>query len=70
MPIQKRWCPSDCKFLPVATLKFQQEDALKTVLPYGLLKIDALRTLTTESTAVIMPFKTQEILDKVVFITV
>jgi type IV secretory pathway VirB4 component len=51
-------------FCQFATLKFQQEDALKTVLPYGLLKIDALRTLTTESTAVIMPFKTQEILDK------
>lgn len=51
-------------FCQFATLKFQQEDALKTVLPYGLLKIDALRTLTTESTAVIMPFKAQEILDK------
>lgn len=50
-----------CQF---ATLKFQQEDGLKTVLPYGLRKIDALRTLTTESTAVFMPFKTQEIMDK------
>ena len=37
---------------------------MKTVLPYGLRKIDGLRTLTTESTAVFMPFKTQEIMDK------
>ena len=49
-----------CQF---STLKFQQEDGLKTVLPYGLRKIEALRTLTTESTAVFMPFKTQEVMD-------
>ncbi len=36
-------------------------DGLNTVLPYGLRKIDALRTLTTESTAVLMPFSAQEI---------
>ncbi len=50
-----------CQF---STLKWQQEDGLKTVLPYGIRKIDALRTLTTESTAVFMPFKTQEIMDR------
>ena len=50
-----------CQF---ATLKYQQEDGLNTVLPYGLRRIDAMRTLTTESTAVLMPFKSQEIQDK------
>lgn len=49
-----------CQF---STLKFQQEDGLNTVLPYGLRRIEALRTLTTESTAVFMPFKTQEVMD-------
>lgn len=46
-----------------STLKFQQEDGLNTVLPYGIRRINALRTLTTESTAVFMPFKTQEVMD-------
>ena len=32
------------------------------MLPYGLRKIQALRTLTTESTAVLIPFRAQEIL--------
>ena len=50
-----------CQF---ATLKYQQEDGLNTVLPYGLRRIDAMRTLTTESTAVLMPFKSQEIQDR------
>ena len=49
-----------CQF---ATMKYQQEDALNTVLPYGLRRIDAMRTLTTENTAVLLPFKTQEIMD-------
>lgn len=44
-------------------LKYQQEDGLNTVLPYGLMRIKAIRTLTTESTAVLMPYKTQEIID-------
>lgn len=42
-------------------LRFQQLDGLKTVMPFGQRKIDALRTLTTESLAVFMPFKVQEI---------
>ena len=46
----------------MATLKWQQVDGLNTVLPYGIRKINALRTLTTESTAVLIPFHTQEIL--------
>jgi len=48
----------NCEF---ATLNYQQEDGLNTVLPYGLRRIDAVRTLTTESTAVLMPFQSQEI---------
>ncbi|MDY4168506.1 MAG: DUF87 domain-containing protein, partial [[Ruminococcus] gnavus] len=44
------------------TLKWQQVDGLNTVLPYGIRKINALRTLTTESTAVLIPFHTQEIM--------
>jgi len=46
----------------MAVLKWQQVDGLNTVLPYGLRKINALRTLTTESTAVLIPFHTQEIM--------
>lgn len=49
-----------CNF---ATLKYQQEDGMNTVLPYGLINIRAIRTMTTESTAVLMPYKTQEIID-------
>lgn len=50
-----------CQF---ATLKYQQLEGLNTVLPYGVRKIDALRTLTTESAAVFMPFRVQEVFDK------
>ena len=48
----------------LATLKYQQLDGLNTVLPIGVRKINAFRTLTTESLAVFMPFKVQEIMDK------
>ena len=48
----------------MATLKYQQTDVLNTVLPIGTRKINAFRTLTTESLAVLMPFKVQEIMDK------
>lgn len=46
----------------MSTLRWQQKDGLDTVLPYGLRKIQAMRTLTTESTAVLIPFRAQEIL--------
>lgn len=46
----------------LSVLKWQQADGLDTVLPYGLRKIQALRTLTTESTAVLIPFHAQEIM--------
>ena len=45
----------------LSTLSWQQADGLSTVLPLGLRRIDALRTLTTEALAVLMPFKAQEI---------
>ncbi|SMC62270.1 VirB4-like conjugal transfer ATPase, CD1110 family [Papillibacter cinnamivorans] len=48
----------------MAVLKYQQLDGLNTVLPIGTRKINAFRTLTTESLAVFMPFKVQEIMDK------
>ena len=48
----------------LAPLHYQQADGLITALPLGLRRIDALRTLTTEALAVLMPFKAQEIRDK------
>ena len=48
----------------MAVLKFQQLDGLNTALPIGVRKINAFRTLTTESLAVFIPFKVQEIQDK------
>ncbi len=50
-----------CSF---GVLRYQQEDGMRTVLPFGMLDIKAVRTLTTESTAVLAPYKTQEIIDK------
>jgi len=47
----------------LSTLKYQQMDGLNTALPLGIRKIDALRTLTTESLTVLMPFRVQEIMD-------
>ena len=52
------------KMCQMAVLKYQQTDGLNTVLPIGTRKINAFRTLTTESLAVFMPFKVQEIQDK------
>lgn len=50
------------KFLcQIGTLHYQQEDALNSVIPYGLNLIKASRTLTTESTAIFMPFTNQEL---------
>ena len=48
----------------LSTLNWQQADGLLTALPLGLRRIDALRTLTTEALAVLMPFKAQEIRDQ------
>jgi type IV secretory pathway VirB4 component len=51
-----------CEFTP---LTYQQLDGLYTVLPFGLHKLPfKWRTLTTESTAVLMPFNTMDIQDE------
>ncbi len=48
----------------LSTLNWQQVDGLVTALPLGLRRIDALRTLTTEALAVLMPLKAQEVRDQ------
>ena len=50
-----------CQF---SVLKYQQLDGLQTAVPFGTRKIDAFRTLTTESLAVFIPFRVQEISDE------
>ena len=45
----------------LSTLKFQQEKGLQSVLPLGNCTLKIRRTLTTESTAVFMPFSGKEI---------
>ena len=47
-----------CQF---GILKFQQMDGLNTAMPFGVRKIDTFRTLTTESLAVFIPFRVQDI---------
>ncbi len=48
----------------LAVLRYQQLDGLNTALPIGAQKIKTVRTLTTESLAVFMPFKVQEIMER------
>ena len=48
----------------MAVLKYQQLDGLNTALPFGVRRINAFRTLLTESLAVFMPFRVQEIRQK------
>lgn len=45
----------------IAILKFQQLDGLNTAMPFGVRKIESFRTLTTESLAVFIPFRVQDI---------
>jgi hypothetical protein len=45
-----------------AALKYQQEDALNTALPYGIRPIETTRSLTSESAAAFMPFNAQEMI--------
>lgn len=47
-----------CQLVP---LRFQQAEGLNTALPAGTKYINAMRTLTTESLAVLTPFCAQEI---------
>ena len=56
-----------CQF---AVLKYQQMDGLNTALPFGVRKIDALRTLTTESLAVFIRSVCRKFTTKTVCITV
>lgn len=51
----------NCNF---AVLGEQQEDGLNTVLPYGLRRIRTVRTLTTESVAALVPFRTRDIQER------
>ena len=48
----------------MAVLKYQQFDGMNTVLPIGTRRINAFRTLTTESAAVFMPYRVQEIIEE------
>ena len=52
------------KLCQLSILKWQQMDGLNTALPIGVRRIDTMRTLTTESLAVLMPFRVQEIAHK------
>lgn len=47
----------------IGKLILQQEDGLNSTLPYGVTKINARRTLTSESTTIFLPFKAQELID-------
>ena len=45
----------------MATLRFQQTDGLNTVLPIGVRRINAWRTMTSENLSAFIPFRVQEI---------
>lgn len=47
-----------CQF---STMQWQQMAALNTVLPYGVKKIEEVRTMTTECVAALIPFKALDI---------
>lgn len=44
--------------------QYKQREALNTVLPIGVRQIETMRTMLTQSLAVLMPFNVQEICDK------
>lgn len=44
--------------------RYKQREALNTVLPIGVRQIETMRTMLTQSLAVLMPFNVQEICDK------
>ena len=45
----------------LSVLKFQQFDGMVTAIPYGHRRIDVFRTLNTQSVAILMPFRVQEV---------
>ncbi len=51
-------------FCSLSVLRWQQEDGLNTVLPYGVRRIHTLRTMNTGSVSALNPFSVQEIRDK------
>lgn len=51
-------------FCDLSVLRWQQEDGLNTVLPYGIRRIHTLRTLNTGSVSALNPFSVEEIRDK------
>lgn len=52
-----------CDIQPLA-FSSRQLDGLSTVLPVGVNKLDIVRTLITESAAVFIPFRAQEVMDR------
>ena len=48
-------------FLRLKRLDFQQEEGLMSSLPIGINQVEIERALTTSSTAVFIPFTTQEL---------
>ena len=47
----------------LSVLKFQQYDGMVTAIPYGHRKVDVFRTFNTQSVAIFMPFRVQEVRD-------
>lgn len=47
----------------LGTLTYEQLNGLKASLPYGINDVHFKRTFTTESLAVLMPFKAQDVID-------
>lgn len=50
----------NCRF---TEMRWQQENAFNTAMPYGLRRISNLRTMTTKGVAALTPFNTQEVLE-------
>ena len=44
----------------IGNLIYQQEEGLKSILPLGVNKLEVDRTLTSDATAILMPFNSQE----------
>ncbi len=49
----------NCRF---TEMRWQQENAFNTAMPYGLRRIANLRAMTTKGVAALVPFNTQEVL--------
>lgn len=49
----------NCRF---TELKWQQENAFNTAMPYGLRRIENMKTMMTEGVAALIPFSTQEVM--------